>query len=299
MRFSLCNEVLSGLSLEQQCEYAAKCGYDGLEIAPYTLFESPDAVTAAEVSRVRAVIEKSGLAVTSLHWLLVKPGGLSVTSPDPEVRALTLKVMPHLVGVCASLGGQVLVHGSARQRVVAQGQSASEAYRFLADAMAQIALDSEREGVLYCIEPLPRQNGSLIGTIAEAARLVGDVAHPNFRTMIDCCAAGTSETETVPELLDRWLPTGLIAHVQINDPNRQAPGQGSMPFADIAAALLRHGYRGAVAVEPFEYVPDGPGSAAFAAGYWRGVCEVAATGVRTRQHLKQVHVDRNASGQRN
>ena len=39
MRIALCNEVLAGMPLERQCEYAARLGYDGLEIAPFTLSE--------------------------------------------------------------------------------------------------------------------------------------------------------------------------------------------------------------------------------------------------------------------
>ena len=37
---------------------------------------------------------------------------------------------------------------------------------------------------------------------------------------------------------------------------------------------------GIVAVEPFDYVPDGPGCATFAAGYLRGVQEGLATARR-------------------
>jgi hypothetical protein len=40
------------------------------------------------------------------------------------------------------------------------------------------------------------------------------------------------------------------------------------------ARLQRSGrYSGVVAVEPFDYVPDGPGCAARAIGYLRGVAE--------------------------
>jgi hypothetical protein len=46
-----------------------------------------------------------------------------------------------------------------------------------------------------------------------------------------------------------------------------------MRFAPTAETLVRHGYSGTVAVEPFDYVPDGVGAAAFASGYWQGVCE--------------------------
>ena len=273
MRFALCNEVLASVPLESQCDYAAALGYDGLEIAPYTLFETPEAVSATEVSRVRAVVGKAGLAVTGLHWLLVKPDNLSLTDPDISIRTRTLEVMTRLTGLCAALGGNVLVHGSPKQRQIAPGEAHAVARSRLIDALGAVAMVAEREGVLYCIEPLSRKETALINTIAEAAELVREVAHPNLRTMVDCSAAGQTEAESVPALLDRWLPTGLIAHIQINDPNRRAPGQGTMRFAPIAEALVRHGYSGTVAVEPFDYVPDGVGAAAFAAGYWRGVCE--------------------------
>jgi sugar phosphate isomerase/epimerase len=91
--------------------------------------------------------------------------------------------------------------------------------------------------------------------------------------MIDCSAAGLTETEPVSMLIDRWLPTGLIAHLQVNDPNRRGPGQGEMKFAPILAALKRHNYAGTIAVEPFDYSPDGAGVAAYSAGYLRGLLE--------------------------
>jgi len=112
-----------------------------------------------------------------------------------------------------------------------------------------------------------------VNTIAEAADLVCAIDHPNLRTMIDCSAAGLAETESIPELIARWLPSGLIAHIQVNDPNRRGPGQGDMKFAAILAALKRHHYAGTIAVEPFDYSPDGPGVAAFSAGYLRGLLE--------------------------
>lgn len=67
--------------------------------------------------------------------------------------------------------------------------------------------------------------------------------------------------------------------MQLNDPNRRGPGQGEMRFAPILAALreMRQAghYEGIVAIEPFDYVPDGMGSAARAIGYLRGLEEAA------------------------
>jgi len=273
MRIALCNEVLADLSLERQCEVAARLGYDGLEIAPFTLSGSPEKISTADAAKIRATVEASGLVVTGLHWLLVKPDGLSLTDSDPAVRARTLAVMTHLVGLCAELGGAVMVHGSPKQRQIAPGETQAIALARLQDALAQIALAAARVGVIYCIEPLSKRETALINTVAEATELVRAIDHPNLRTMIDCSAAGLAETEPVPALIDRWLPTGLIAHLQVNDPNRRGPGQGEMKFAPILAALKRHNYAGTIAVEPFDYSPDGEGVAAFSAGYLRGLLE--------------------------
>jgi D-psicose/D-tagatose/L-ribulose 3-epimerase len=275
MRIALCNEVLAEMPLERQCAYAAALGYDGLEIAPFTLDASPEKISTAQAAKIRATVEASGLVVTGLHWLLVKPDGLSLTDPDGAVRARTLEVMIHLTGLCAELGGAVMVHGSPRQRQIAPGESREIALARLRDGLAQVAFAAARTGVIYCIEPLSRKETALVNSVAEAAELVRSIDHPNLRTMIDCSAAGQTESESIPALIDRWLPTGLIAHLQVNDPNRRGPGQGEMKFAPIMAALKRHDYAGTIAVEPFDYVPDGPGVAAFSAGYLRGLMEAS------------------------
>ena len=152
----------------------------------------------------------------------------------------------------------------------------------LARAQACWAAAGERAakaGVVYCVEPLTAEATPLVNNLAEAAQLVAAIGNPALRSMLDCCSAGKMEKETLPELVARWLPQGLIAHVQVNDRNRRGPGQGDDSFAPLLAALVRHGYSGDIAVEPFDYMPDGPGSAARAVGYLRGVLEgVAARG---------------------
>jgi D-psicose/D-tagatose/L-ribulose 3-epimerase len=78
------------------------------------------------------------------------------------------------------------------------------------------------------------------------------------------------------------VPSGHIAHVQVNDPNRRGPGQGEMKFAPILQSIAQlqasGDYQGTVAVEPFDYVPDGPTCAARAIGYLRGIVEGLANG---------------------
>jgi len=239
MRIALCNEVLAPLELEDQCELAARLGYDGLEIAPFTLAESPERITADEARTWRHTVESNGLVVTGLHWLLVRPTGLSVTDPDAAVRRRTLEVVTRLIGLCAELGGRVLVHGSPKQRAIAPGETVDVATRRLTEFLAQAAEIATRHGVVYCLEPLGARETDVVNTVEEAAAIVREIDSPGLRTMIDCSAAGTTEALSVAELIDRWLPTGVIAHVQANDPNRRGPGQGDLRFGPILDALER------------------------------------------------------------
>jgi sugar phosphate isomerase/epimerase len=276
MRIALCNEVLQGWDFAAQCGFAAALGYDGLEVAPFTLGDEPHRLPAAERARLRRAAADAGVAVTGLHWLLVAPAGLSITSADAAVRARTIEVMRALVGLCADLGGRYLVHGSPAQRRIPPGDDVAAARARARDCLAAAAEAAGAAGVVYCLEPLARRETDLVNTIAEAAALVGEVGHPALRTMLDCSAASQQEAEPPAALLDRWLPTGLIAHVQVNDRNRRGPGQGEDRFAPVLAALRRHGYAGDVAVEPFDYHPDGPAAAARAVGYLRGILEALA-----------------------
>ncbi|TCZ66075.1 sugar phosphate isomerase/epimerase family protein [Roseicella aquatilis] len=277
MRLTLCNEVVRELLFSQQCALAASLGYEGLEVAPFTLdAEAPHLLPAGWRQRLRATAAEAGIAITGLHWLLLAPPGLSITSADPAVRARTLDVIERLIGLCADLGGTYLVHGSPRQRQVAGPDDAARAE----EALALAADRAAAVGVTWCLEPLSPRETNWATSVAEAAAIVERIGHPALRTMLDTCAAGQGgeggEAEAVPALLDRFLPTGLLHHIHLNDRNRRAPGQGEDRFGPILAALDRHGYAGLCGVEPFDYLPDGPGSAAFAAGYLRGVAERAA-----------------------
>jgi D-psicose/D-tagatose/L-ribulose 3-epimerase len=270
-RLALCNEVVREMAWAEQCAFAAKLGYDGLEVAPFTLADGPDELTDAQICEFRRIADDNGIAITGLHWLLVAPEGLSITSPDPTVMTHTRDFIVRLVDLCAALGGRVLVHGSPNQRQ--SGGDHAGAMQRAASAFAIAGETAARAGVIYCIEPLGRRETDVINTFDEAAAIVRQIGNPALRTMVDTSAAAQSEQEDVPALITRALSTALVAHIQFNDLNRKGPGQGEQRFLPILHALKDGGYTGDIAIEPFIYEPDGPGCAARAIGYVRGLME--------------------------
>ena len=272
MRISLCNEVIAELPFGRQCELAAALDYDGLEPAPFTWSDDPTRLTAAEIAGLRRAAADAGIAITGLHYLLRAPAGLSITSADAAMRERSVAVMGAMCGLCAELGGKILVHGSPDQRVLTPGDEENSRKRGI-ECFAAVAEAAAAAGVTYCIEPLARNQTAFINTVAEAADIVRQIGKPALRTMIDCSAAGQAEAEPVDALVRRWLPTGLIAHIHFNDPNRRGPGEGDLAFAPILAALRDGGYAGDASIEPFVYQPDGPTCAARGIGYIRGIMQ--------------------------
>jgi D-psicose/D-tagatose/L-ribulose 3-epimerase len=270
VRIALCNEVLGQLPFERQVDLAARLGYDGLELAPFTLGPEPHRLPSPERGRIRRLIADAGLEVVGLHWVLIAPPGLSITSADADARTRTLEVLRDLVALCADLGGSVMVRGSPQQRRIRPDEDSVKARAHAIDVIAAAADAARAVGLVYCLEPQPPAKTEFINSLAEAAEIVRSIGNPALKSMLDTCAAA-SERESVPDLIQLWLPSGMIAHVQLNDRSERAPGQGNDDFAPVLQALLRGGYAGAVSVEPFRYEPDGPTCAARAIGYLRGM----------------------------
>jgi sugar phosphate isomerase/epimerase len=275
MRIALCNEVIRELAFERQCEFARKVGYDGLEVAPFTLGDEPQLLPASRRSELRRAASDAGIAITGPHYLMIAPKGLCITSSDAGQRARTVEVMQRLCGLAADLGAKILVHGSPAQRRLEPGRE-TEGRKWGAECFSAVAGAAQQAGVVYCIEPLAGPDANFINTVEEATAIVRAVDNPALRTMVDCAAAGRAEAQPIPDLLRQWLPTGLIGHVHLNDPNRRGPGEGELQFAPVLQALSDGGYSGMAAVEPFVYEPDGPSCAARAIGYVRGVMQTLA-----------------------
>ncbi len=272
MKISLCNEVLAGNDFARQCELAKQMGYDGLEVAPVTLSEEPHLLSAERRKEIRSIAEDHGVPVSGLHYLMVAPKGLSITAQDAAIRTRTIDVIRRLIGLAHDLGGKVIVHGSPQHRRLEPGHEA-DGRRYGVECWAAIAKDAQAADITYCIEALHQPDANFVNTVEDAAAIVRQIDNPAVRTMIDCSAATIWEKQSVSDLIRQWMPTGLIAHIHFNDPNRRGPGDGTLTFGPILTALRETGYAGNASIEPFIYIPDGATCAARNIGYMRGVMD--------------------------
>ena len=251
--YALCSEVFSG-AIEETVRQVAAIGFDGIEIAPFTIADSVDDISAERRKEIRKICEGEGLKMVGLHWLLVSPKGLHITTPDDGLRLRSLKYLESLTRFCRDLGGGMMVLGSPMQRNVVDGDDAASAKKRAAEGLRGVAEVCGECGVELLLEPLHPQETNFLQTVEDALDLASEIDHPQVGYILDCKAMS-------------GMPRGIVAtiekygkaagHFHANEPNGMGPGMGgTLDFAPILGALKGTGYRGWVSTEPFDYKPD-------------------------------------------
>jgi sugar phosphate isomerase/epimerase len=253
MKWAICNELFDGWSFDRVCRYAASLGYQGVEIAPFTLATPITNLSARDRARLKDQADDAGVAIVGLHWLLARTDGLHLTSRDRDIQSRTADYLVALGECCRDLGGRVMVFGSPRQRSRLPGVSAREAFD-LAVALFQRVMPSIAAcGVTICFEPLAPVETDVVTTVADAVRLIEAVNHPHFGLQLDVKAM-SAESIPVPDLVRRYA--ARAQHVHVNDANGRGPGFGETQFEPILTAFDASGYNGWLSLEVFDFSPD-------------------------------------------
>ncbi len=252
-RHSICNEAFDKWPFVDACKAIRKAGYTGIEIAPFTLAETPVEVTAAQRAGYRDIMASEGLTFVGLHWLMLSPKGLHVTGPDEALRRRSWDHIRALIDLCADLGpGGVLVFGSPNQRKTTGGLNREQATRNYIDGLASVAQQAESRGVTVLVEALPVAQSDVVQTLAEAVGIVTEINSPAIRTMFDVHNA-VDELESHAVLVDRYFE--FIHHVHVNELDGRHCGAGSYDFGPIFEVLQRRGYSRWVSLEAFDFTP--------------------------------------------
>jgi sugar phosphate isomerase/epimerase len=251
IRLGICNELFEGWEFDRVCRTVKALGFDGIEIAPFTLAPLITELPPGRRSEVRRMVEDAGLATIGLHWLLARTEGLHLTSPDPAVRQRTGEYIVALSEATRDLGGTLMVFGSPRQRDLLPGVSYDQAFEHAVEVFRRIMPRVAEAGVDLCFEPLSPADTNFINTCAQAMELVKRVGHPQFKLHMDVKAQSAETGATVPELIRRYAAGAGHFHAQ--DVNLRGPGMGDVDFGPILKALVESGYDRWVSVEVFDF----------------------------------------------
>jgi sugar phosphate isomerase/epimerase len=253
MRFATCNEQFEGWAFDRVCQFVRGVGYEGLELAPFTLAPLITDVSPARRTELKQQAADSGIEIFGLHWLLAKTQGFHLTSSDADVRRRTGAYLISLAEACHDFGGSLMVFGSPGQRSLLPGVTMDQAFAFASEVFRGVMPRMADLGVTLCMEPLSSAETDFVNTCDDALRLARMVSHPNFVLHLDVKAM-CSEPTPPAELIRRH---GRDAgHFHANDANRRGPGFGDVDFVPIFQALRDAGYDRWVSVEVFDYTPD-------------------------------------------
>jgi D-psicose/D-tagatose/L-ribulose 3-epimerase len=258
-RFATCNELFEKRPFAEVCRKLRTLGYEGIELAPFTLGQDPAALPKSKRMEVGAQIADAGLRFVGLHWLLTAPPGLHITARDEVERRHTWEYVGRLIELCGDLArasnsrDTVVVFGSPKQRSSNGGLTPKECVNIFAEELARAAPQAAACGATLLVEALSPSQTDVVTSLAEAVSMVEQIQSPAVQTMFDVHNA-IDESDPHPELLRRFMPH--IRHVHVNEMDGREPGMGDYRFDILLAALAELHYSGWVSLEAFDFSRD-------------------------------------------
>ncbi len=252
MKFALCNEVFQEMSIKDAFSKIAEIGYQGVEIAPFTLKDNPLEINEEDAERCLEAAKSAGIEIVGLHWLMAKSEGLHLTSSDQGMRDAACEYLQKLATLTGQMGGSIMVLGSPQQRNLEHGTVYEDAFTRAVEIILKVAEHAGELGVTLAIEPLSPVETSFLSSCAEARRFISAVNHPACRMHLDMKAMAHEPAGTIATIYEhRWE----FAHFHANDVNHRGPGQGPTDLNAVGRTLKEINYEGWVSVEPFDYHP--------------------------------------------
>ena len=256
-KYAMCNESMAELSWAEQCRIISDAGYEGIEIAAFTLVkEGVQKISPAKRKEMVSVMKNSYLKCVGLHWLLAPPPkGLHFTTPDAEVRQKTVAYLDALIDFCGDLGGSYMIFGSPKQRDT-KGISIEQAKKYFADGLSAVANHAQQRDIEILIEPLGKRTTDVINTLAEAFEMTKRINHPAIKMMFDFNNT-VDETEPFDVLLRKYYKNIHHVHVQEMGGKHLGTGNAVNDYVKAFQVLKDMRYNHWVSLEVFDFSPGG------------------------------------------
>lgn len=254
MKLSICNEVFEGWSLAKTFRYVKQLGYDGIEIAPFTIASSVEKISKEKRDEIRKEAKKNELEIVGTHWILVTTDkNLNLFNNTGETNKETIDYLKEVVKFTSEIGGKIVVFGSPKQRNIPSREISEKAWNSAVLAFKEIGDLAKEEGVTVCVEPLSRDQTNFINNVHDANRFIGEVNHENIKLILDVRSM-CDEKRPFDDVIAEGREN--LRHFHSNDCNGYIPGSGSANYKQIVQGLLKIKYSGYLSVEVFDFKPD-------------------------------------------
>ncbi len=229
----------------------AEFGFREFEVMVHPGHLWPAEATASHRGELRRLIERNGWTLLSLNMPNID---INVAAAAPGMRAYSLALLEETVRLAGDLGAHGVVIGPGKANPLFPAHP-SELIGYFFAALDRLAPVAEECGTALWVENMPFAFlpgiGELMDALArygnDALRIVYDVANAYF--ISEDFAAGIEQCRR------------RLALVHLSDTGRQVyrhdpVGLGTVPFAQVPAALAAIGYGGRPVLEIISRDPD-------------------------------------------
>lgn len=214
-------------------------GYDGVEIPIFDA--NPDKYAALGLA-----LDDLGLERTAVTC---RGADDNPISPDAKARAAGVAQTKAVLDCCQAAGMPILAgpYHSALGAFSGAGPTKDE-WKWGVDSMRQVAEHAAKRGVTLAVEYLNRFECYLLNSVADTARFVKEVDHPNCRMMYDTFHAHIEEKSAAEAIR---ACSDVTVHVHISENDRGTPGEGQVRWDETFDTLREVGYDGWLMIEAF------------------------------------------------
>lgn len=222
----------------------ARLGFDILEIQPDQLLSAP----RAELDSLRQMAGDRNLELT---YCIGFSQDKDMASESASIRRAGVDYARKILDVIHVMGGKVFggINYSAWPGVYSGHLTDKRPYldRSL-QGVKEISKVAEDYDITYCLEVVNRFEHFLLNTAAEGLAFVEAVGSPKVKLLLDTFHMNIEEDSPGAAIRSAGDKLG---HFHIGETNRRPPGQGRMPWDEIAQALKAINYQGRLVMEPF------------------------------------------------
>ncbi len=244
IKLSVSNIAWQPDELEDHLKLLMELGCDGVEIAPSCIWKEPAHVSNDEIESLKKLISKYNLVVPAFHALLFARPDLYFFGED-SIREQTVLYLKKLIRLAGMLSVKVLVYGSPASRKV-DDKDYERCYEIAIDVFRELGTESERNDVVFCIEPLGPSENDFILTADEGNQLVSDVGSKYFGLHLDSKAM-VEAGEDFGSVFRRY--GAMLKHFHVSGPGLAPPGSSGLDHNSIGRALSASCYNGFVSIE--------------------------------------------------
>lgn len=185
---------------------------------------------------------------------------------DESIQRGGVKYLKHCIDAATRMGGKVVggpIYAAVGRTWQATDEQRKRELERCAKNLKEAGKYAEDQGVVLAMEPLNRFETSFINLAEQAVELVEMVDSPAVKIMLDTFHMNVEEKKFGPAI---EVAGPHLVHIHANENDRGIPGTGHVPWDEVAAALKKINYDGALVIESFTTLVK---EIARAAAIWR------------------------------